>query len=337
MSEETFGQALRRLRGQASVRGLARRANCSKSHIWDLEQGNRQPTPGVARALDAALNAGGALISLAEPTGKPDTGMLSLRPPAPTLTPDDDQRLAPPRRPNRVDPVVVESLAGALAALRRLDDALGPAAVLATARPQAHLATQLLRESSGPARDLLAPVAAQWVQFTGWLHAEAGIDHAAMRLLTNAEEMADDIGDGVLTAQALDRKAYVARHRSRPLVAVRHYLAAYHTAGAHPAQRAKFAAMCAYSYTIAGERANARRLLSEAEGLTNRASDPPEATYWLTPDYQHLGIGLALAGLGERAAAAEHLTAGLDTLPPGLRHGTWLMEYRAALKRAQGG
>jgi transcriptional regulator with XRE-family HTH domain len=71
MSEETFRQALRRLRGQTSVRELARRANCGKSHIWDLEQGNRRPTPGVARALDAALGAGGALISLAEATDRP--------------------------------------------------------------------------------------------------------------------------------------------------------------------------------------------------------------------------------------------------------------------------
>jgi tetratricopeptide (TPR) repeat protein len=79
MSEETFGQALRRLRGQTSVRGLARRANCSKSYIWDLEQGNRQPTPGVVRALDAALRARGTLISLAEPTDKPEAVTAGVR------------------------------------------------------------------------------------------------------------------------------------------------------------------------------------------------------------------------------------------------------------------
>jgi transcriptional regulator with XRE-family HTH domain len=70
--DPAFGQRLRRLRGETSVRELAQRANCSKSHIWDLEQGNRRPTPAVARALDAALRAGDALISLlAEPTDKP--------------------------------------------------------------------------------------------------------------------------------------------------------------------------------------------------------------------------------------------------------------------------
>jgi tetratricopeptide (TPR) repeat protein len=71
MSEETFKQALRRLRGQTSLRGLARRANCSKSYIWDLEQGNRQPSPSVVRALDAALWARGTLVSLAEPADEP--------------------------------------------------------------------------------------------------------------------------------------------------------------------------------------------------------------------------------------------------------------------------
>jgi transcriptional regulator with XRE-family HTH domain len=79
MNAETFGQALHRLRGQLSVRGLARRAHCSKSHIWDLEQGNRRPTPGVARALDAALSAEGALVSPAESTAKPDIGLLGDR------------------------------------------------------------------------------------------------------------------------------------------------------------------------------------------------------------------------------------------------------------------
>lgn len=62
---ETFGQALRRLRGSLSVRDLARLANCGKSYISDLENSKRRPAPQLAAALDQALGAGGQLITLA--------------------------------------------------------------------------------------------------------------------------------------------------------------------------------------------------------------------------------------------------------------------------------
>ncbi|WP_326441671.1 helix-turn-helix domain-containing protein [Streptomyces sp. H27-D2] len=62
---ETFGQALRRLRGQLSLRDLARLAACGKSYIGDLEHGRRQPTSAMAAALDDALDAGGELCLLA--------------------------------------------------------------------------------------------------------------------------------------------------------------------------------------------------------------------------------------------------------------------------------
>lgn len=71
---ETFGQALRRLRGSRSVRDVASLANCSKTYVSDLENGKRHATPELAAALDRALDAGGELVALA-----------SVRPGASTL------------------------------------------------------------------------------------------------------------------------------------------------------------------------------------------------------------------------------------------------------------
>ncbi|WP_329585715.1 XRE family transcriptional regulator [Kitasatospora sp. NBC_01250] len=69
---ETFAEALRRLRGTRSVRDVARIAACGKTVVSDLETGRRQPTTSMAQALDAALDAGGLLISLAAgPPGMP--------------------------------------------------------------------------------------------------------------------------------------------------------------------------------------------------------------------------------------------------------------------------
>src|SRR5262245_13320525 len=66
MHRETFGQALRRLRGSRSVRDVAQLASCGKSYVCDLENGKRWPTPEIAAALDQALGADGELTALAE-------------------------------------------------------------------------------------------------------------------------------------------------------------------------------------------------------------------------------------------------------------------------------
>ncbi|WP_462183651.1 helix-turn-helix domain-containing protein [Frankia sp. AgKG'84/4] len=58
---------LRRLRGSMSLRELATTAHCGKSHVADLEQGRRNPSPDMALALDRALGAGGRLAALARP------------------------------------------------------------------------------------------------------------------------------------------------------------------------------------------------------------------------------------------------------------------------------
>ncbi|MDI6410365.1 helix-turn-helix domain-containing protein [Streptomyces albus] len=63
--DNAFGKALRRLRGNRSVRDVAHLANCGKSYVSDLETGRRSPTPAIAEALDEALDAGGELKRLA--------------------------------------------------------------------------------------------------------------------------------------------------------------------------------------------------------------------------------------------------------------------------------
>ncbi|MGW2985475.1 helix-turn-helix domain-containing protein [Streptomyces goshikiensis] len=63
---ESFGEALRRLRGSRSVRDVARLAACGKTHVSDLENGKRMPTRELAAALDKALGASGELVALAD-------------------------------------------------------------------------------------------------------------------------------------------------------------------------------------------------------------------------------------------------------------------------------
>jgi DNA-binding XRE family transcriptional regulator len=64
---EGFGDALRVMREAAglSLAALAERAAVSKSHLGNLETGDRPPTVEVAEALDRSLRAGGVLVELA--------------------------------------------------------------------------------------------------------------------------------------------------------------------------------------------------------------------------------------------------------------------------------
>jgi transcriptional regulator with XRE-family HTH domain len=64
MRIETFGEALRHLRGDMSIREVARLANVGKSYVFDLENGRRMPSLTIATALDRALGAKGGLVSL---------------------------------------------------------------------------------------------------------------------------------------------------------------------------------------------------------------------------------------------------------------------------------
>ncbi|WP_436760437.1 helix-turn-helix domain-containing protein [Streptosporangium sp. V21-05] len=71
MDSETFGQTLRRLRGDLSIRDVANRAKCGKSYVSALEHDRRTPSPAVIIALDEALGARGELIAAACKPSRP--------------------------------------------------------------------------------------------------------------------------------------------------------------------------------------------------------------------------------------------------------------------------
>src|SRR5947207_13950922 len=66
---ESFGARLRKLRLAAgmSMGELAVRTNYSKSYLSKIENDLKPPTRTLARLCDNAVNAGGALIALAQP------------------------------------------------------------------------------------------------------------------------------------------------------------------------------------------------------------------------------------------------------------------------------
>ncbi|WP_131101089.1 helix-turn-helix domain-containing protein [Streptomonospora litoralis] len=116
MTDTQFGNIVRRamdVRGW-SLRELARQVHYDAGYLSRVISGKKRPSAELAQLLDEALGAEGALIQLGTAVAPDREHLPHTRP-----------------TPSRVDTETVASFATVLAAQRRLDDAVGSAAVLA--------------------------------------------------------------------------------------------------------------------------------------------------------------------------------------------------------------
>ncbi|OUD02727.1 helix-turn-helix domain-containing protein [Streptomyces swartbergensis] len=301
-----------------SMKAAARAINYDPAYLSRVLNGKQQPSLKLAISLDDLLGTGGALA-----------GTL--------LNPDEASRVSrSAANPSRLDSGTVDALAGVLAAYRRLDDTLRPKSVIPATLTQMNEVIRLLKGARGPQRERLAEVASEYVQFGGWLLAQDRRDAKAVQLLNQAVELADEVGNGTLAAQALNFRGYLARQQGRPEGVARWYTAAAFTPGAHPAQRLGDMLQAAAGLAELGQRDDALTLVENAERLTDTAAaiPPPETAYWLTPEFNRLNMGLANLGLARYADAVDHISAGLEGLPEDLKDAPWTWEHRNALKRA---
>lgn len=325
---ETFGQALRRLRRAAGLSqpAVARQVHVDQGNLSRYENDRQRPSPNTVERLDELLGADGELRLLA-------TGSIA----SDVLTIDDRDRLSRVlEHPHRLDEGTVSALADVLAAQRRLDDVLGPEPLIPATLAHMNMAVTLVRQASGPHRCSLAEVAAEWVQFAGWLYAEARHDQEAVRLLAEAEVAADEVGNGVLAAQAANFRGYVARQSENWRGVARWFSAEHHTPGASIHQRVGSAAQAAQGVGCLGDRDGARRFLDIADGLLEESSQhpAPRTAYWLNPTFHRLNLGLAHLALASYETAADHLGTGLGGLPVDQQDAAWTVEYRQALNHA---
>ncbi|WP_200308818.1 helix-turn-helix domain-containing protein [Streptomyces adelaidensis] len=301
-----------------SMKAAARAMNYDVAYLSRVLNGKQKPSAKLAQSLDALVNAGGALAVI-------------------VLNPDDESRVArSAAQPSRLDAGTVDALVGVLAAYRRLDDAAKPESVIPATMEQMREVTRMLKGARGTHRDSLAEVASEWVQFAGWMFAQVRNDGEAVQLLNDALELADEIGNGTLAAQALNFKGYIARRQNRPQGIARWYAAAANTPGAHPAQRIGDYLQAAAGMAELGEKESALRLVEDAERLTDKAAalPPPDTAYWLTPSFNRLNMGLCTLALGRYSEAVDHLRTGLAGLPDELRDAPWSWEHKDALRRA---
>lgn len=204
MDTETFGEALRRLRGDLSLREVARRANCGKSYVADLEHGRRKPSPAVAVALDSAVAAGGELAALSDRSGD------DLRSGYPDLAAVTAAALSVgSERPRHVDPALLDYFHDQLEGHYRADMMLGPHDLIGTVSAQYQLIDRLLRAASGEVRAGLMRVGAAYAALVGWLYQDAGDLPAAAFWRGVTQEIAERSRDQQMIAYALVNHASV--------------------------------------------------------------------------------------------------------------------------------
>ncbi|MBM2620178.1 helix-turn-helix transcriptional regulator [Actinoplanes sp. LDG1-06] len=363
MAVETFGQALRRLRADLSVRELARRAHLDAGHLSRIENGRRQPSPELALALDQALGAGGGLVALLPPVAEAaepwrlDSGLwrpadserlaaavVAERPTAENAVSLAHQWLIaePPqltaiRAGRRIGVEQVEQVEARVHQLRLLDDHVGGADTHDMVTAELTATTALLRDgaySEDVGRRLLVAVG-ELCQLAGWTLSDAGAHDRAEAAYLLGVRAAHAGGDVAGAANNLSSLAYqvanVGDAREAVTLARSAYVGARGEASA--TTRALLAERVAWSAARAGEARDAERALGtvEAEYDHRRPGDDPIWTYWLDEGEIEIMAGRVWTELARPLRAVpilEQATAGYgeDTGRETSLYLTWLAE-----------
>jgi transcriptional regulator with XRE-family HTH domain/tetratricopeptide (TPR) repeat protein len=336
---ETFGQALNRWRTmrKISLRALARGVPCSHGHLWDIEQGSRQVTPLLAAKLDAVLDAGGALIALANATRTRAPAGVAGRlagggPPArgrePATAVAHDWLLADPaplraaRDGGRVGATMVDALALVVTELRRRDDEEGGGDLVELVEPEVRFVARLLDRGSygeevGRALHLRL---AELAELAGWAAYDAGASPKSVPgWFEAALEAAQAASDKVFGAYVLAMWAFAETDLGRPAdaVAILHDAATGVRGLASPRVHAVLGTWEARA--AAREGRDARRQVSHAVARAGRqyerrAGGDPDWAYWMIQPELTAEAGRAFALVGDWRIAVSFLEQGLAAL-----------------------
>lgn len=246
---ETFGQAVRRLRGELALREVARLAHLDPGHLSRIEHGTRPPTTELARALDRALATGGELAALladAQPQRWDDQ-------PRPWATVELLQRM----RAGAVTPGAADSVQAAAFELC----CEYPVREASALRQEVHgwlsEVTRLLHQPIGLAVHKELLTAAGWLTLlTGCLEYDTGMRAGAEATRLGALELGREGGNPEIIGWAYEMAAWFALTQSR----YRDVLGAVE-AGQAAAPNGSAAVQ------LAGQRAKAYARLGDAEAV----------------------------------------------------------------------
>jgi transcriptional regulator with XRE-family HTH domain len=314
MSEQhrTFGVELRRIREEAglSLSTLSKAVHYTKGYLSKVETSDKPPSPELARLCDAALNAGGALLSL----------VPQVQTPMVNQTPGHDEWM----RPLAGSP---ESLAAAAGDESTVDvfravfnqavdlgELVSSRVVLPTVRTNSNTLWSLALVAPPSTRPSLSTLAALNATYAGWLALEAGDDHIAQWWSRAAVGLAKVVDDANLVAYTLTREAQVAVFRDDP----EQVLALASRIEDDPRVSARYRGIAAHrmaqGHAMMGDYDQCRRALDRSAVLMPEATEPPTFDGVVLPPMANSGshVGGVIAGwclyeLGQPGVAVEVL------------------------------
>lgn len=212
-------------------------------------------------------------------------GVMAILP-AGMFNPDEIDRFQRViNRPRNVDDRVVGYFQRLLDEHYIADKMLGPADLLPVVHTQLAMLDRLRREATPRVRAQLTPVQAQYAEFIGWLHQDAGDTHSAMYHCDRATELAQVAGDKQMVAYMLIRKSNIAYRAGDAARATDLAAAAQHNPnGIDPKILALASQQEARGWAITGNYDRCEPRLRHAADLLNAAGSEPTPG---TPAYIH--------------------------------------------------
>ncbi len=297
------GAVLRAARAAAgiSLRAMAERTFYGKSYLSLVETGRRPVPPGVTAAYERVLGA--------------DLGRLN----------------AAVRTPATVDPAALSEVATMLASTRRVEDAVGAAAVLPTVRGMSTMIEMFVRESRYARREAAA-LASEITQYHGWLEHAIGADATARRTVGTAVSLAEQADDADRLAHSLGFLGYVTVSGGDYGEVLALSDAALAVPAAHPVLDAYGRMRRAELLAAHGERRDAQHCLVLADAASESADglEAPPSMYWWSTGFAAVQRAGVLSMLGDTGRAAEEAARGLGAMPAEHRGSEWLA---SALRR----
>ena len=237
-----FGEELRRRRVAAglSLRELAVRVHYSRGYLSKVETRRAPASVQLARLCDAALQAGGELVALAQPGDRFEIPVVSAgemwivtmgptsgswfttggtRGVAMTSSSSvDGLRLAMsmPRHVGRDDAqqATEEAFRAWLCQLRALGQQVSSAVLLPMLIAQTNTLRQLAASAQNVGQRDFWELASRYAEYTGWMSQEAGDDRAALWWTSQAAQFAAAAGDQVMSVYSLVRRALISLYRN---------------------------------------------------------------------------------------------------------------------------
>ncbi len=330
-----------------SLSGLSKMVHYTKGYLSKIETSDKLPSPELARLCDAALNAGGALISLlsqvptpqADPAPGRDERMPDIGGHMRSLAGAPDGLAAAAREEVTVD--VFRALFNQAVDLGEL---VSSRVVLPTVTTNANTLWSLALVAPGSTRSSLTKLAALNATYAGWLALEAGDDHAAQWWSRTAVSLAKLVDDADLVAYTLIREAGVAVFRDDP----GHVLALAARIEGNPRISTRYRGIAAHrlaqGHAMLGEYDQCRRALDRSMILLPAATEPPTFDGAILPPMANGGsrVGGVIAGwclydLGRPEVAVEILERELVRIPSSHRRAGARFGARRVLAHAAAG